>query len=578
MADAADAAFHRAATARGSDERLAGQLVRAVDASTDLDAIVRARFLERAASLSPDPPKRTSRRLAAAEAFLTGGEVGRARVLLSEIEPRLTRADEPARGRRLAGEIALAEGRVAEAQPMLLLAARSFVDRNPRRARDVYLRALQVAVLAGGFNGSGISMETAAAALRGQRSRSIRTEDIILEAFARRLLRGSNGNTARMRAVTRRLGAKHHLEWMDFATWAAAEVWDDEAIWAMSLRWVALAREADRRADLGRALLSQAVLYEAPTGRLEDAETSIAQARRTLAAAKVRYSAERAASAVVFISAWRGRSGRVRRLAPIAQRYAAQRGHGIHAARVEYALAVLENSLGRYDAAATHARQAVENDAVHIATLARPELIEAAARIGDHELARAHLPQLAASAAESGTHWGLGMLERSTALAAGNNSEAETHYRRAICHLRRVRFRLEYARARLVYGEWLRRHRRAREARGELEVSHTIFAAAGAHAFAERAMAEERASGSREGVAPSGRPRLTPQEERIVRAAATGATNAEIGRRLSISPRTVEYHLHKVFRTLNIGSRVELVRVAQALDAEHDGDADVDTE
>jgi len=170
------------------------------------------------------------------------------------------------------------------------------------------------------------------------------------------------------------------------------------------------------------------------------------------------------------------------------------------------------------------------------------------------------------------------MLARGTALAWGNDPDAEIHYRRAIHHLRQGRFRLEYARARLVYGEWLRRQRRVREARAELEVSRAIFAATGAHAFAERAMAEERASGSREGVISSERARLTPQEERIVRAAATGATNAEIGRRLSISARTVEYHLHKVFRTLNIGSRVELVRVAQALESGADGDADVGTE
>lgn len=578
VADTAGAAFHRAAAAQGRNERLAARLVRAVDTATDLGAIERARFLERAASLSPDPAKRTSRRLAAAEAFLAGGQVGSARALLSELDSHLTDVDEPARGHRLAGEIALAEGRVGEAQSLLVSAARSFPDRDPRQACDAYVRALQVAVYAGGSNGSGISMETAAAALSARGSRSLRAEDVILEAFARRVLHGSNGNSARMREVTRRLGTEHRLDLMDFAMWAAAELWDDEAVWAMSNRWVALAREADRRTDLGRALLSQAVLYEVPTGRLEDAETSIAQARRALAAAKAQYPAERAASAEAFVSAWRGRSRRMRRLASIAQRYAAQRGHGVHDARVEYALTVLENSLGRYDAAVTHGRRAVESDAVHIATLARPELIEAAARTGDHELASAHLAELAASAGESNTHWGRGMLARSTALVAGNNPDAETHYRRAIHHLRLARFRLEYARARLVYGEWLRRHRRAREGRAELGISHAIFTAAGARAFADRAMAEERASGSREGVVPSERAQLTPQEERIVRAAATGATNAEIGRRLSISSRTVEYHLHKVFRTLNVGSRVELVRVAQALDAERDGEADVDTE
>ena len=578
VADAADAAFHRAATARGPSERLAGRLARAVDASADRAPILRARLLERAAWLSPDPRNRRSRQLTAAEAFLTAGDVGRARLILGEIEPRLTRSDELARGRRLAAEIALAEGRVAEAQPLLLRAARSFADRNSHGARDVYLRALRVAVQAGGFNGSGITAETAASALEGQRSRTVGTEDVIREAFARRLMGTSNGDAARMREVTRRLGGEHRLEWMDFATWAAAELWDDEAIWAMSERWVALAREAGRRAELGRALLSRAVLYDVPAGRLEDAQALIVQARRTLAAARVQHSADCAASADVFISAWRGRQRRVRRLASIAHRYAAQRGHGLHAARVEYALAVLENSLGRYDAAVTHGQQAAENDAFHIATLARPELVEAAARTGDHELAHAQLAQLAASVAGSETHWGRGMLARGTALAWGNDPDAEIHYRRAIHHLRQGRFRLEYARARLVYGEWLRRQRRVREARAELEVSRAIFAATGAHAFAERAMAEERASGSREGVISSERARLTPQEERIVRAAATGATNAEIGRRLSISARTVEYHLHKVFRTLNIGSRVELVRVAQALESGADGDADVDTE
>jgi DNA-binding CsgD family transcriptional regulator len=190
-----------------------------------------------------------------------------------------------------------------------------------------------------------------------------------------------------------------------------------------------------------------------------------------------------------------------------------------------------------------------------------PELVEAAARSGDHDLATAAMERLAERTRAAGTDGALGVEARSRALVC-EGSAAEELYREAVERLGRSRFRLDLARARLVYGEWLRREQRRVDAREQLRAAHSAFAAMGAEAFAERARRELLATGetirARLAVEPD---RLTAQEAQIAQLARDGLSNPEIGARLFISPRTVQYHLRKVFAKLDITSRNQLHRV-----------------
>ena len=234
---------------------------------------------------------------------------------------------------------------------------------------------------------------------------------------------------------------------------------------------------------------------------------------------------------------------------------------GLHVAFGHLAVAILELGLGAYEAALSAARAAHEEPGLCVATSALPELIEAAVRSGERELAVTAVGQLSERANASGTHWALGTLARSRALLEAGG-RADELYREAIERLRRSRAAPQLARAHLVYGEWLRRERRRREAREQLRTARDMFVFMGAQAFAERARVELTATGEhappRAGKAAAS---LTAQELQIALLARDGASNADIAARLYISPRTVEYHLHKVFRKLDVSSRTQLARV-----------------
>jgi DNA-binding CsgD family transcriptional regulator len=187
------------------------------------------------------------------------------------------------------------------------------------------------------------------------------------------------------------------------------------------------------------------------------------------------------------------------------------------------------------------------------------ELIEAAVRSGQPQLARHPLELFAQTTQAAGTDWALGLEARCRALLSHNASEADGLYREAIERLRRTRVRVELARAHLLYGEWLRRERRRLDAREQLRHAHKLFTEFGMEGFAERARVELEATGehARQRTAETGDD-LTPQEAQISRLAADGATNQEIAAQLFISPSTVDYHLRKAFRKLGVKSRHQL--------------------
>ena len=223
-----------------------------------------------------------------------------------------------------------------------------------------------------------------------------------------------------------------------------------------------------------------------------------------------------------------------------------------------YAIAVLNNGLGRYEAAIDGAKRGSDDGDWGYAGASLPELVEAAARSGKPEIAAAALSRLEARTRAAGTDWALGVLARSQALMS-EGDRADALYREAIERLERTRIRIELARGQLLYGEWLRRESRRVDAREQLRAAHDTFSRSGAEAFAERARRELLATGETvRRLTNETRDALTHQEAQIARLAAGGNTNSEIGAQLFISPRTVEYHLHKVFTKLGVSSRRDL--------------------
>ncbi len=222
--------------------------------------------------------------------------------------------------------------------------------------------------------------------------------------------------------------------------------------------------------------------------------------------------------------------------------------------------AILYNGLGRYADALAAARQASEHRLVQVSAWALPELVEAAARTGNPGVARDALDRLAEWTQAGGTDWGLGVEARSRALLSDGEA-AERLYREAIARLGQTSIRPELARTRLLYGEWLCRQRRRSEAREQLRAAGQMLDEIGMEAFAGRARHELRAAGGTvRRTAVTTAVQLTKQEAQIARLAAEGLSNPEIAFRLFLSPRTVQYHLSKVFAKLSITSRAQLSR------------------
>jgi DNA-binding CsgD family transcriptional regulator len=259
------------------------------------------------------------------------------------------------------------------------------------------------------------------------------------------------------------------------------------------------------------------------------------------------------------LAVFRGREAQAAQLIQVATDDAGRRGEGGGLSSVQWAAAVLYNSLGRYEEALAAAQRASEDSpAVRFASWALVELVEAAVRSAVPERAAGALQRLSGIARACRTDWALGAEARSRALVS-DGAAAETLYREAIDRLGRTRLRVDLARAHLVYGEWLRRQRRRREARDQLASAHEIFDSIGAAAFAGRALIELRATGGQARQrAVEARDLLTAQEALIARLAGDGASNSEIAAQLFISPATVAYHLRKVFAKLGVSSRSQL--------------------
>ena len=331
------------------------------------------------------------------------------------------------------------------------------------------------------------------------------------------------------------------------------ELWDDDAFHALATRAVRLARDTGALAMLPVALVYRSGVhlfggeFAAASALVQEADAiAVATGNAGLLYASL------------LLSAWRGVEAEAMELINAGLENATARSEGRVVALAGYATAILDNGLGRYEAAMDGAKRASDDGDFGYSGASLPELVEAATRSGKPEVAAAALPRLEERTRAAGTDWALGVLARSRALMS-EGADADALYREAIDRLARTRIRVELARARLLYGEWLRREGRRLDAREQLRTAHEMFSLAGAEAFAERARRELLATGE---TVPrrtaETRDHLTAQEAQIARLAADGHTNPEIGAQLFISPRTVEYHLRKVFTKLDISSRREL--------------------
>jgi DNA-binding CsgD family transcriptional regulator/tetratricopeptide (TPR) repeat protein len=355
------------------------------------------------------------------------------------------------------------------------------------------------------------------------------------------------------------MSADDDLRLLWLAVPSSQVVWDDESWYQLSERAITHARSTGALLLLPTALSFQAGALTL-AGRLADAAGLCDEidvlARLTGLAPD--------ATAALTLAAIRGREAEARELISQAVGDANTYGEGRLHGAADVAAALLSNGLGDYRTAMHAARRAADCDDLAVGNWALVEAVEAATRAGEVAIAAEARERLAERTGPVGSDWALGVQAVADALA-GPPAEAEEHYREAIERLSITRLGLLVARARLLYGEWLRRAGRRADARFELRAAHETLTAMGAEAFAERAGRELKATGETvrsRTAAPH--EELTPQEAQVARLAVAGHTNAEIGAALFLSPRTVEWHLRKVFTKLGIASRRELATALRA--------------
>jgi len=559
--DADRRAWHLGAAAPGPDEKVALELERSADRAQARGGLAAAAaFLQRSVALTQDTEQRTERALAAAQASLQAGAPEAALGLLAAAEAGSLTEVQRARIIQLRGLIAAATNAGGEAPAELLKAARRLEPLDGALARRTYLDAWGAALFAGRLAHAGGDLrEVSRAAHAAPRASDPDACDLLLEGLAALITDGRAAAAPMLRRAVRafrddEVSTEQWLQWGVLASSAAVALWDFESWEAVSTFQIELARGAGALTLLSIALNGQGMIATW-RGELETAATLGAEDEALKEATGTRI----APYGAMLLAAYRGRTAEVATLARATIQDAVARGEGLGIELAQWASAILANGLGRYEEALAAAEQASEDTPpLFISAWALPELIEAAVRSGRRQPASAALDRLAGATEGSESDWAVGIGARSHALLSEGGA-AELLYREAIERLGRTPLRPEIARAHLLYGEWLRREGQRIDAREQLRAAHEMFVEIGAEAFAERTRRELVATGvkARMRVAET-RDQLTAQEEQIARLARDGLSNSEIGLRLFISPRTVEWHLRKVFAKLGINSRKAL--------------------
>ena len=559
-------AWHRAQAAPEPDEDVAAELERSAGRAQARGGFAAAAaFLERSAVLTPGPAQRAGRALDAAQAKTEAGAFDEARGLLAMAETGPLTDLQRARVELVRARLAYVTSKGNDAPPLLLQAARRLEPIDAGLSREAYLDALAAAMFAGRLAGPGGGvLEVARAASSAPRPLGApRAPDLLLDGLAAHYNQGyATGLPVLQRALAAfgaGMSAEEELRWLWLAYVSALHVWDDDRWEALSSRYLQLARRVGALSELPLALSSAAhqLLF---AGELSAAASVVQEMQVAIEAT----GSNLAPYGALALAAFRGDEVTAITLIETTLKEVTLRGEGIGITVAEWANALLNNGLGRYRQALAAAQRATGHDSGlgRGENWAVAELIEAATRSGMTETVADAYQRLAEMTSAAGTNWALGIQARSHALLS-EGQVAEQLYREAIARLGRTRIRVDLARAHLLYGEWLRRERRRIDAREQLRTALGMLEAMGVEGFAERARRELRATGetSRRRTAAAGDEELTAQEVQIARMARDGLSNPEIGARLFISARTVQYHLRKVFAKLGISSRAQLDRV-----------------
>jgi DNA-binding CsgD family transcriptional regulator len=555
-------AWHLAAAAVGPDEEVAGELESAAARARARGGIAAtAKFLTKAAELSPGDPERVRRLIAGAIAELAAGAPARALGLLERAHPIEAGSLDEGRALRLRGNLASALGQGAKAPSLLLQAARVLQPLDPALARATLLEAVEVAFWTGDI--PSLEVTLTAEAIRRVPKDSATIPDLLLDGFMTMFLDGHEVAAPLLRRAVTRLRTEDlndadALRWLGVGGRAARELLDDDACRALTERCIALAR-GQGALTLLPLVLDDLGRVDADCGRFDRAEAMLAEAREI----------ERASGAPrgfgtmtteLCLRVYRGEEAQARETAVALMGTASEHHHTLASTFAHVQLCILNLGHGRYAEAYECARAAYAAPFILTEMHVFENLIEAASRVGQDATAAVALARLGERVRASGTRYALGLHARSRALVAVDG-DPEPLYQEALVELSHCQEAIDLARTHLLYGEWLRRERRRRDARAQLETAHDMFESMGATAFAQRAQIELLATG---GTARRRTPEtsddLTPQESQIALLASHGVPNAEIASQLFISPSTVAYHLRKVFRKLGVSNRVQLAR------------------
>ncbi len=538
--------WHLAAAAIVPDEELAADLQHTAErAGTRGGYAARAALLQRAADLTPDDARRAEREVALAKARLMAGDPVGAQDMLDGALPRLTSVTARGQAQRLEGAIRFAQGNAAEAARILASASQALAG-DHRMARDTMLLALQAAIWAGPAQTREIARAARVFPRVPRTPASV--SDLLLEGYSARFTLGYQASIPPFRAAVTALVADDldpavGLRWFALGAAAAGSLWDDQATFDLSDRWEKMARAAGAFTTLPVALAFHTA-SETMAGHFREADTRWAMMLEVLTVSSGPGVLGVNSRSNGLLLAYRGHLTEARATGLAQVRESAARGQGGPADIGRYIVAMADLFGGDYAAAMSYAQTVIEDDPAYTA--------------GDYEAAATAHKTLSERALAAGTPWALGLRARCEALLA-EGADAEGCYLESISQLKRTRMAIDLARTHLLHGQWLRRAKRRRDTRHELRTAHDMFAAMGADWFAKQAAAELRATGERACArTPETAVDLTPQETRVADLAAAGASDSEIAAQLFISPSTVDYHLRKVFRKLNVTSRTQL--------------------